>query len=179
MTDVAVILPGARYTAQAPLLYWSSVILEERGWHVHRVHWTIDEEAGAHPLRFVDDALERAFDSAPRASRRLIVAKSFGSFGLPRAIELGIPGVWLTPVLSDDAVAAALRAAGPEHLAVGGTADGLWQPERAAGTRAALVSIADADHALAVRGGWSASIAAQSTAFRAIAGHLDRDQSSR
>jgi len=37
MTDVAVILPGARYTAQAPLLYWASVILEERGWHVHRV----------------------------------------------------------------------------------------------------------------------------------------------
>jgi len=172
MTDVAVVLPGAGYTAQAPLLYWSSVLLEERGWHVHRVDWTVDEKAGAHPHAFVDDAVERAFDSAPAASTRLIVAKSFGSFALPWAIGRGIPGVWLTPVLADDAVAEALRAAGPEHLAIGGTADGLWQPERAAGTRASLLSLADADHALTVPG-WSESIAAQSLAFRAIAAHLD------
>jgi len=173
MTAVAVILPGARYTAQAPLLYWSSVILEERGWHVHRVDWRIDAEAAGHPLPFVENAVTRAFAAAPTASRRLVVAKSLGSFALPWAIEHDVPGVWLTPVLGDDAVADALRGAGPEHLAVGGGADGHWRPERAAGTRARLVSIADADHGLTVPGGWSASIAAQSLAFRAVVEHLD------
>ena len=173
MTAVAVILPGARYTAQAPLLYWCSRILEERGWHVHRVDWTIDAEAGGHPHRFVEEAVTRAFASAPTASRRLIVAKSFGSFALPWAVRHGVPGVWLTPVLGDDAVAGALRDAGAEHLAVGGDADAHWRPERAAGTRARLLSITDADHGLEVPAGWSESIAAQTLAFRAVAEHLD------
>jgi hypothetical protein len=33
-SPVALVLPGAGYTAQAPLLSWSVALLAERGWHV-------------------------------------------------------------------------------------------------------------------------------------------------
>jgi hypothetical protein len=170
---VAVLLPGVGYTIQGPLLYWCAELLASRGWHVQGAEWSVDSAAAADPVPFVEHAVAEAFDAAPRSSRRLIVAKSFGSFALPWALREGIPGVWLTPVLASDIVRDALRDASESHLAIGGDADALWRPEDMAATRASLVTVPGAGHSLTLAGNWRGSLALQSEVLETVATHLD------
>jgi hypothetical protein len=172
--DVAVILPGTGYTVQAPLLSWPARMLAERGWQLREVTWTIDDAAQQDPARFVGHAVADAFGASTAAGRRLVVAKSFGTFALPWARAEGVPGVWLTPVTTAPEVQDALRAATPDDLAIGGDVDPLWLPERLAGTRARTVTVPGADHALAVAGGWRATLGVQSAVFDEIDAHFDR-----
>jgi hypothetical protein len=169
---VAVLLPGTGYPVRAPLLYWCARILAEAGWQVQAVEWKVDAGALADPQPFVERAVGDAFDAAPSASRRLIVAKSFGSFALPWAQREGIPGVWLTPVLSDEIVRLGLLRATSADLAIGGDADELWMPERVTGTGARLISVPDADHTLGVPGDWRRSLEIQAGIFSEIAQHV-------
>jgi hypothetical protein len=149
---VAVLLPGVNYTAQAPLLYWCATLLAERGWHVQAVDWRVDDEALAHPLAFVQDAVTDAFACSPASPRRLVVAKSFGTYALPWARRESIAGVWLTPLLTEEPVAAALRGATAADLAIGGELDAFWDPDAVAGTAARLRSVPGAGHALTLPG---------------------------
>jgi hypothetical protein len=50
----------------------------------------------------------------------VIIAKSIGTFALPWALEKGVAGVWLTPLLSDSDLTTALRGADDRHMAIGG-----------------------------------------------------------
>lgn len=102
----------------------------------------------------------------------MIVAKSLGTHALPWARQHRVPGVWLTPVLTDPLIRSALADAGPEDLAIGGDRDELWLPESLAGTAAHLVTVPGANHSLEIEGDWRASLAAQSDVFTAIAIHL-------
>ena len=170
---VAVLLPGTGYTIQAPLLYWCGQLLAERGWHVQGVEWTVDAAAAADPVPFVEGAVSAAFDAAPSSSRRLIVAKSFGCFALPWALREGIPGVWLTPVLTSDVVRGALVDAPPSDLAIGGDVDEMWRPDAVGETRAHLVTFAGANHSLTLPGDWRGSIDLQSAVLATIASHID------
>lgn len=97
-----------------------------------------------------------------------VVAKSFGCFALPWAVRLGIPGTWLTPVTTHDAVAGALTRTTDAHDAVGGAADPLWQPQRLAGSGARLQTVAGADHALEVAGDWRRSQRLQSDVLELV-----------
>jgi hypothetical protein len=169
---VAVLLPGTGYTAQAPLLYWCGALLREAGWHVEVVEWTVTDDDFNNPVPFVEYALTAAFDAAPPASTRLIVAKSFGTFALPWAIENDVPGVWLTPILTDPAVSGALASANSTHLAVGGTRDPMWVPENIEGTDASLATLDGGDHRLEVDAGWQASLDAQYDLLERIALHV-------
>jgi hypothetical protein len=171
---VAVLLPGTGYPVRAPLLFWCARILAEAGWHVQAVEWTVDAEALADPRPFVERAVADAFDAAPSTSRRLIVAKSFGCFALPWAQREGIPGVWLTPLLSDEIVRSALLGATSADLAIGGDADDLWMPDRVSGSDATLISVPGADHSLAIAGNWRRSLEVQSDIFSEIAQHVGR-----
>lgn len=138
------ILPGAGYTAQAPLLFWANKALLSRGWRVLTANWA-DRPATLKDGRDrVLTLLDQFADTVPDA----ILAKSIGSFALPWAIEKSIPGVWLTPLLTDPGVATALRQANSRHLAIGGTADPAWQIESLAGSRAVLHSVPDMNHGL-------------------------------
>lgn len=168
---VAVMLPGVGYTIQGPLLYWCAQMLAERGWHVQGVEWTID--ADVNPVSFVERAVAAAFEAAPTTSRRLIVAKSFGSFALPFARREGIPGVWLTPVLTSEIVRESLAGASASHFAVGGDADAMWLPDAVANSRARSVTVAGADHSLTVTDGWRESLDAQSRVFESVSTHVD------
>lgn len=101
----AVLLPGRGYTAQAPLLHWSGLILAEAGWNVHAVAWT--DAAADDPAAFGRRAwadVTALLEGVPD----LVVAKSLGTFAAPLAIAAGIPGVWLTPLVHHDVVAQAL-----------------------------------------------------------------------
>ncbi|MBF4561991.1 hypothetical protein ITJ43_07540 [Microbacterium sp. VKM Ac-2870] len=165
----AVLLPGHGYTAQAPLLHWSGLLLAEAGWNVYAVEWT--DAAADDPAAF----LRRAWAEATGALERvpdLVVAKSLGTFAAPLAIAAGIPGVWLTPLVRHDIVAEALSAASDDHLVVAGTADASWNRDRIVGTRASVAVVADADHSLLIPGDWRASYAAQQTVFARIAAHV-------
>lgn len=171
-TKVAVLLPGTGYTAQAPLLYWCGALLREAGWHVEVVEWTVTDDDIKNPVPFVEYALAAAFKAAPPAATRLIVAKSFGSFALPWAIENAVPGVWLTPILTDAVVSAALASADGTHLAVGGSRDPMWVLENAEGTDAAIGTLAGGNHRLEVDDGWQESLDAQFDLFERIALHV-------
>ncbi|TSD58405.1 hypothetical protein [Aeromicrobium piscarium] len=164
-----VILPGVGYTAQAPLLYWSARALADDGWCVATVSWTVDDAARARSREFVEDAYRRACSVLDRTPG-LVVGKSFGSWALPIAVDAGVPGVWLTPLLMEDAISDALRSAGADHLAIGGTEDPAWLPERVEGTRARLVTIEDADHGIEVSS-WDTSMEIQRGIVASVADH--------
>jgi hypothetical protein len=153
-TPLVLVLAGAGYGQQAPLLWWTAAIARQSGCETVAPAWTVDDAAQTDPVGFVEQHVEAAL-----GGRRpdLVVAKSFGCAALPWAIANDTPGVWLTPVLTDDAVRNALAAASEVHVAIGGSADPLWRPERVPQTRARLQTLDGADHALEVRGDWRRS----------------------
>jgi len=98
------------------------MLLKKRGWTVHQVWW--DEAAKTS----VEAALTRARHQldAVTAPVHLVIAKSLGTMVLPDAAKRGLPGVWLTPILNDPRMAAALLQLSAPTLLIGGTADPLW-----------------------------------------------------
>jgi len=137
---------------------------------VHAVEWTVDA-ATDEPATFIERAWSE-LTAALGGEPGLVVAKSLGTFTAPHAMSAAIPGVWLTPLVTHDAVADALSAASEDHLIVAGSADATWDPARIVGTRAAILEVAGADHSLLIPGEWRASFEAQQRVFDRIAAHL-------
>src|SRR5690348_16934451 len=79
---IALVIPGVGYTAQAPMLYWSSDALIEAGWHVYTVVWSPPSDVLDHARPYVEDALRHAVERIGRQPH-LILGKSLGSFALP------------------------------------------------------------------------------------------------
>lgn len=160
---VATLLPGRGYTPQAPLLRFTSSLLVERGWTVREVWWSrlsLTGDSEVDTGRALAEG-ERAL-RAVRARQHVVVAKSLGTLLLPVARELDLPGVWLTPLLGDDVVRAALTATHAPSLLVGGTADDLaWDHEVAEQARASGWEVLEAegtDHSLEIPGDTRASL---------------------
>jgi hypothetical protein len=61
-------------------------------------------------------------------------------------------------------------------VAIGGDADGLWLPDRVAGTPASVVTVPGAGHSLTVAENWRKSIALPSDALETIATDLDAQE---
>lgn len=153
---VLTVLPGVGYTAQGPVLARPAAALRAAGWTVRTVVW--DGKPGFDDARRAyADVVRDGVAAAPDAVH-LVLAKSLGTLALPVAVELGLPGAWLTPLLTTDrapevrAVAAGLGASGVPALLVGGTADGLWDPALAAASGARVLEVDDGDHSLEVGG---------------------------
>lgn len=155
---VAIILPGAAYTVQAPLLFWVAAMLVDFGWHVQAVRWNIDDAARRDPHHFVASAAEQAFADAPPAQDRLIVAKSLGTLCIPWAEETGIAGLWLTPLLTDAQVRATLESTSKHDLLIGGSKDDAWDGGRKKEGAGTYIEIPGADHGLRLPGDWRASL---------------------
>lgn len=106
----------------------------------------------------VAEALARGEQAlrAVEARHHVVVGKSLGTLLLPVAVDLGLPGVWLTPLLQDDAVRAAVLATRAPSLLVGGTADrGAWDTgvaERARAGGLDVLEVEGADHSLELAG---------------------------
>lgn len=166
----ALLLPGANYTTQAPLLYWSVAALLSAGWRVGAAEWEDSDREFANPYELIDRAFEL---HASEASTQpdLVVAKSLGTLALPRCISGGIAGVWLTPLLNKTEVAAALLSADRRHLAIGGTKDRHWMPETVEGTNAKMIAFDNVDHAL-LHDDWRTSMKIHSEVAAEVDAHV-------
>jgi len=176
---VVTLLPGRGYTPQAPLLRFTSSLLVERGWTVREVWWSRLPPTGD-PQTDARQALvegERAL-RAVQVREHVVVAKSLGTRLLPVARELGLPGVWLTPLLREDTVRGALGATAVPSLLVGGSADSsAWDHEVAEQARADgwdVWEVPGADHALEVPGDTRASLRVLEQVLDRVEGLLAR-----
>lgn len=175
---VATLLPGRGYTPGGPLLHYATLLLRHRGWTVRQLWWD------PLPTDAVDvqDRLRAALKDVD-AAVQLLVGKSLGTFGLPVAGDRAIPGIWLTPVLTDDVLAAAVPVLRTPSLLVGGTADELWDGARARTGDPEVVRVIEvpgADHSMEIPGDELASVdvlrivVAQMAAF--VDEHVDRER---
>ncbi|MCP4968573.1 MAG: hypothetical protein GY926_25495 [bacterium] len=118
---------------------------------------------------------EAALEHVGNLSDRLLITKSLTSFALPYAVELGLPGIWLTPLLNQPEVRTALAASAAPTLAIGGSADPTWDPEFATGlTNVEVLEIEGADHGLQLPGDPLASIDALGLVTKTIGAFVGR-----
>lgn len=163
---VATILPGRGYTPDRPLLHYTRMVLLERGWTV-REHWWSDGDTTTPEVAF-EEAIE-VLDTAGRPATHLVVGKSLGSLAAPAVVDRALPAVWLTPLLRDELVRAALSSTLEPALVLGGTGDGAWDGDFARTTRCEVHEVKHADHSLEVPGSVRDTLKVHERAVRRIA----------
>ncbi len=172
---VALVLPGAGYTAQAPLLHWPIRALSTSGWDVWVIDWHARARTLAEPeaVSFVNDHVAEALAALP-AAPNAILAKSLGTYALPQFASTSIGGVWLTPILTDESIAAAARATTSKHLLIGGSSDPSWTPHVLEGGSARTITMSGGDHGLErADASWEQSASDQLPLLGTIAQHLN------
>jgi len=117
-----VVLPGRNYSADGPLLFFAAQTAMARGWEVRQVWWEAPALRDvADQVRWVCDQLDAAVDGYD--GRVLVVAKSLGTLAAPRAAARGYDAAWLTPILTEPDLAAALTSYPAEQLVLIGESD--------------------------------------------------------
>jgi hypothetical protein len=164
---VVVVLPGARYLPFAPLLWFARDVALARGWSVLEV-WDEYRDRSEDPWRWVFERAEAALRHAGDA-QTVLVTKSITSRAVTIAAEKGLPGIWLTPLLHDDDIAAGFEQLSAPALLVGGTADESWKGEVARRAGHDVLQLEGADHSLQIEGDPLASV----DALRAVAARID------
>ena len=169
-----IVLPGAGYPTTAPLLWFARQAALASGRNVLAVVDAYDGSTDAQT--WVDERAEAATDHPGEGTRPILVAKSITSRAAPLAARLGIPAVWLTPLIGEGSASAAtvvvggLAAATTPFLLIGGSADPTWDGARARSfALGEVLEIADADHALQVPGDVNRSIDALRSVSTAVA----------
>jgi hypothetical protein len=151
-----VLLPGARYLSQAPLLWFAREAAQAHGWSVAE----LDESApeGRDPFEWMPARARQVLDET-EAERVCVVAKSLGSVAAPFVADRGLPAVWLTPLLVRPEVVEALARSAAPALAIGSPDDPAWGdgslPENPALETLELPGL---DHSLQVSGDPRASL---------------------
>jgi hypothetical protein len=153
----AIVLPGAGYSTQAPLLWYARRCAQAAGFDVLALTDSYRRDAGADPVAWVEDRLSAALEHVRTADPApLVVAKSLTSLASTCAARERLPAVWLTPLIGPasgvaERVGDGLRSGSAPRLLIGGTADPSWDGKVAqALTDAEVLELADADHALEV-----------------------------
>ncbi|MEU2613775.1 alpha/beta hydrolase [Micromonospora sp. NPDC007271] len=145
----AVLVPGRGYDTRAPLFAYAGEALRRLGFDVHEVTWQVPgdlrlDRAAGWVAEQVTPVLADGGD--------LLVGKSLGSFAAPLAADRGLRAVWLTPLLDNPDVAAALGRATAPFLLVGGTADPSWDGAVARRLTPYVLEVPEADHSMLVPG---------------------------
>ncbi len=154
----ALVLPGSGYTVDHPLLFWSCQVLAQAGWDVITLRWDATDLTSDDCRQFVETGADLLDGQLADADRTLVLAKSLGSFAAAWASARKYPAIWLTPVLTDEFVAAALRTYAAPSLLVGGTADPLWRRPLEQPHDQRVIEVPEADHALHSSTGWRQSL---------------------
>jgi hypothetical protein len=167
---VASVFPGRGYTPDRSLLYYCRMLLLDRGWTVREVWWVDGDETD--PEAVLVQAT-RELDEVS-AGLHLVVAKSLGTFALPLAVERGLPGVWLTPILTEASIATAVRHLSAPSLLVGGSKDRLWDGRVARQSAADVLELDGANHSLEFGESVEPSLAALQQVVSRVATFVDR-----
>ncbi|MCM3122964.1 MULTISPECIES: alpha/beta hydrolase [Bacillaceae] len=110
--NLVIVLPGAGYTTQAPLLYYTTALFFNKGFDVLHINYSLnrDEITVLNERNFARD-VQLAIDTAINGktySQYCIVAKSIGTKALGYMLGdkrlNGAKLIWLTPLLQNDAV---------------------------------------------------------------------------
>ncbi len=177
----AIVLPGAGYTAQAPLLWYARVTAIQSHRNVLVITDVFDHTKDE-PVTWVGErgraALDRVRSHDPHP---LLIAKSLTSLAATLAAQENLPAVWLTPLLADDGtdvtrvVRDALHKGDAPRLLVGGAIDPAWDGSFAASLPAAeILELPDSDHSLEVPGDLTRSLANLSQVSEAMGRFLER-----
>ena len=164
-----VVLPGVRYSTQAPLLWFAREVAAARGWSALEVLDSLPE--GAEPFGWARDRARRALDrAAAEASEVAVIGKSLASGAAGLVADRGVPAVWLTPLLNERRVADDLSRAARPALLIGGSADEAWTPDVLADNGLLqVVHLEGLDHGLERPGDPMASLGA----LRAVTARID------
>lgn len=148
-----VLLPGARYGSQAPLLWFAREVALSLGASVVAV----DPGPGGDPAASAAAAL----DLEPRLARQVVIGKSLASLAAGVVAEREHAAIWLTPLLRRPEVVEALAAGRAPTLLVGGTGDEWWQPgSLPSRPQLHVAELPGLDHSLQVPGDPDASLRA-------------------
>lgn len=153
----AIVLPGAGYSAQAPLLWYARRAALEAGRNVLVVTDVFDQERDD-PVQWVEERGEATLRHVRgRDGHPLLIAKSLTSLAARLAAAEGLPAVWFTPLIADQGtsvaaqVLAGLRAGTEPRLLIGGSEDPSWDGRVAATLHGAeILELPGADHSLEV-----------------------------
>lgn len=110
--NLVIVLPGAGYTTQAPLLYYPTGLFFNKGFDVLHINYSFNREelSALNERNFARD-VQLAIDTAIKGktySQYYIVAKSIGTKALSYMLDDNRLNdaklIWLTPLLQNDAV---------------------------------------------------------------------------
>ncbi len=167
-----ILLPGARYPTTAPLLWFAREAALAAARNALAVVDSRDTNSGD-PQAWVEERAEAAIRHVGDGARPILIAKSITSLAAPLAGRLGLPAVWLTPLMSEAAVVDGLAAATAPFPLIGGAGDLSWDLALARSlSRGQVLEIADADHALQIPGDVERSLDALRTVSAAVANFI-------
>lgn len=178
MTDtVAVAIPGM-FGSFVPSLTYASDAAQARGARTVAVTWTGPENPVELPQAdlgpWVCQQVRPVLDELPRATKPLLIGKSLGTHAAALAAERDLPAIWITPLLTFEFVADALRRATAPCLLVGGTGDTTWDGSLARQLSSHALEFDGADHGLYVPGPLAASAAVLGQFATAVEHFLDQ-----
>ncbi len=169
-----ILLPGANYPTTAPALWFAREVALAAGRNALTVLDSYDGRTDAQ--RWAEERAQAAIEHLGDSVRPILIAKSVTSLAAALAGRLGLPAVWLTPLIDaagtsvSEAVVDGLAAASTSFLLVGGSADPSWDGARARSfARSEVLEITDADHLLQVPGDVARSLEALRSLSAAVA----------
>ncbi|WP_342515369.1 alpha/beta hydrolase [Sutcliffiella sp. FSL R7-0096] len=137
-TKLAIILPGAGYTSQGPLLHFSSGHFFNQGFDVLQINYRFSEAEldpfdsegfSTNVLLTLDETLKET-----HYDQLVIVAKSIGTLALTKLIEhqkyKNTSAIWLTPLLHRDDVYQTMLQNENNALCIIGDKDFCYREER-------------------------------------------------
>ncbi|NHM33528.1 alpha/beta hydrolase [Neobacillus terrae] len=131
---LAIILPGAGYTAQAPLLHYTAGSFFTRGIDVLQVNYKYPKALSDETFTEDVQTVVNSVLSEHHYDYYYIAAKSIGTIALSGLLKNPIFDsanlIWFTPLISEDFVYQALMKAGNKGQVYIGTEDPNYSPER-------------------------------------------------
>lgn len=178
-SGTAILLPGAGYPVEGPLLWFTRDVLNSMGRSVIAVR---DSFSGRNdPRAWVEQRAEAALAYLGDTARPMIVGKSISTLAAPLAAERELSAVWLTPLIdlrrwpAAQVVVDAIRRSTAPLLLVGGSADPAWDGDFARSVGSAeVLEIDGADHSLALPGNAPASLEALRRYVEALRSFAER-----
>ena len=161
----AIVLPGAGYSVQAPVLWYARRAMLEAGRSVLTVTDVFDRQSDD-PIPWVEQRAEAALSHVRRRDPHpLLIAKSLTSLAARLASAEGLPAVWFTPLIAAEGSAIAeqvltgLRSATEPRLLIGGSDDPSWDGRVAVTlSNAEILELPGADHSLEAPGDIAVSL---------------------